>query len=71
MKKWLNYQALWDIKMSTVFEQLGDDSGNWKKLITHMMLHVDKLSIFFLLLIRSINVSVSGYSLQSRLISFL
>ena len=29
VEKWSNYQALWDTRMLTIFEQLGDDVGNW------------------------------------------
>ena len=36
VKEWLNYQALWDMKMSIVFELLGDAIGKWRTLTTDM-----------------------------------
>jgi len=37
-KEWLAYQALWDMKLSTVFDSLGDDVSKWRKLLTDMKL---------------------------------
>merc|ERR1712228_772633 len=33
---WLSYQALYDMDLNKVFEELGDDIGKWKTLLIDM-----------------------------------
>merc|ERR1712129_533394 len=33
---WLSYQALYDMDLNKVFDELGDDIGKWRKLLIDM-----------------------------------